>query len=244
MTNYCNPYPLYYFFFSIFLGCTSFPPDLPLNNFYCDILHLYNIVIPIIGSVTSVNLKKSGKASRNNDMKNNTRHGVLISFAVVSGLLVFGSSYFSWLNLFSSDLTFIAGSSSTVFAVNLIPLFWPTNNFFNKSYSTTDNLKKMKITNSVCSTDLQATGEAAKVRSTSDRTYPSLTTTERQEAQRAKFCKYVIQDPMNSDYPITTAECLNPGRRQMTLLESIFPIGPYSRYFQLFHGTWNNFEKQ
>ena len=135
-------------FLSSFLGCSSFPPDLPLNNFYCDILHLYNIVIPIIGSVTSVNLKKSGKASRNNDMKNNTRHGVLISFAVVSGLLVFGSSYFSWLNLFSSDLTFIAGSSSTVFAVNLIPLLWPTNNFFNKSYSTTDNLKKMKITRS------------------------------------------------------------------------------------------------
>ena len=112
-------------------------------------------MIPIIGSVTSVNLKKSGKASRNNDMKNNTRHGVLISFAVVSGLLVFGSSYFSWLNLFSSDLTFIAGSSSTVFAVNLIPLLWPTNNFFNKSYSTTDNLKKMKITNSVCETNLK-----------------------------------------------------------------------------------------
>ena len=37
-------------------------------------------------------------------------------------------------------------------------------------------------------------GETAKVYSTSDRTYPSLTTTERQEAQRAKFCKYVIQD--------------------------------------------------
>ena len=46
----------------------------------------------------------------------------------------------------------------------------------------------------LCSTDLQATGEAAKVHSTSDRTYPSLTTTEGQEAQRAKFCKYVIQD--------------------------------------------------
>ena len=98
----------------------------------------------------------------------------------------------------------------------------------------------------LCSTDLQATGEAAKVHSTSDRTYPSLTTTERQEAQRAKFCKYVIQDTVNSDnYPITAAECLNPERRQMTLLESIFPIGPYSRYFQLFHGTWNkHFEKQ
>ena len=27
-----------------------------LNNFYCDILHIYNIVIPIINSVTSVNL--------------------------------------------------------------------------------------------------------------------------------------------------------------------------------------------
>ena len=34
-----------------------------LNNFYCDILHLYNIVIPIINSVTSVNLKKPGMAS-------------------------------------------------------------------------------------------------------------------------------------------------------------------------------------
>ena len=69
--------------------------------------------------------------------------------------MVYGSSYFSWLNLFSSDLTFIAGSSSTVFAVNLIPLLWPTNNFFNKSYSTTDNFKKMKITNSVCETNLK-----------------------------------------------------------------------------------------
>ena len=31
-----------------------------LNNFYYDILHLYNIVIPIINSVTSVKLKKAG----------------------------------------------------------------------------------------------------------------------------------------------------------------------------------------
>ena len=35
-----------------------------LNNFYCNILHLYNIVIPIINSATSVNLKKTGMASR------------------------------------------------------------------------------------------------------------------------------------------------------------------------------------
>ena len=31
--------------------------------FYCDVLHLYNIVIPILNSVTSVNLKKAGMAS-------------------------------------------------------------------------------------------------------------------------------------------------------------------------------------
>ena len=31
-----------------------------LNNFYFDILHLYNIVIPIRNSVTSVKLKKTG----------------------------------------------------------------------------------------------------------------------------------------------------------------------------------------
>ena len=35
-----------------------------LNIFLCDILHLYNVVIPIINSVTSVNLKKASMASR------------------------------------------------------------------------------------------------------------------------------------------------------------------------------------
>ena len=47
------------------------PPPPPGFNFYCDILNLYNIVIPIINSV---NLKKAGMASRS---------VVLISFAVV-----------------------------------------------------------------------------------------------------------------------------------------------------------------
>ena len=42
------------------------------NNFYCDILHLYNIVFPVINSVTSVNLKKTGMASRN-ILMNHTR---------------------------------------------------------------------------------------------------------------------------------------------------------------------------
>ena len=60
-----------------------------LNNFYCDIFHLYNIVIPIVSSVTSVNLKKAGMASRNIVMKKK-QYVVLISFAVVFGLLVFG----------------------------------------------------------------------------------------------------------------------------------------------------------
>ena len=44
-----------------------------LNNFYCDIHHLYNIVILIIlNSVTSANLKKAGAASRKIVIKNNT----------------------------------------------------------------------------------------------------------------------------------------------------------------------------
>ena len=54
--------------FFLFLCCTSFPP-LPFKKIYCDILHLYDIVIPIINSVTSVNLKKAGTASRNIIMK-------------------------------------------------------------------------------------------------------------------------------------------------------------------------------
>ena len=40
-----------------------------LNNFYCYVLHLYNIFIFIINSVTSVNLKKAGMASQNIVMK-------------------------------------------------------------------------------------------------------------------------------------------------------------------------------
>ena len=50
---------LYYFSFSVFCVVRYFRLSL-LNNFYCDILHLYNIVIPIINLVTSINLKKAG----------------------------------------------------------------------------------------------------------------------------------------------------------------------------------------
>ena len=63
----CNQCP-YKFFFS-FLCCTSFPP-LSFKQFL--LRHSpssYNIVIPIINSVTSVNLKKGGMASRNIVMK-------------------------------------------------------------------------------------------------------------------------------------------------------------------------------
>ena len=50
------------FFFSFFLCCTSFTCLSLLNNYiYWDILHLYNIVIPVINSVTFVNLKKAGQ---------------------------------------------------------------------------------------------------------------------------------------------------------------------------------------
>ena len=58
MTNYCNPHT-YYFSFSVFCVVRYFRLSL-LNNFYCDILYLCNIVIPIINLVTSANLKKAG----------------------------------------------------------------------------------------------------------------------------------------------------------------------------------------
>ena len=42
---------------------------LPLPFKQMQVFHLYNIVIPIINSVTSVTLKKAGMASRNIVMK-------------------------------------------------------------------------------------------------------------------------------------------------------------------------------
>ena len=81
MTNYCNSY-LYRLLllllllvvvvvvvvFSFFFVVRHFRPSL-LNNFYCNIVRLYNIVIPLINPVTSVELKKAGVASRNIFMK-------------------------------------------------------------------------------------------------------------------------------------------------------------------------------
>ena len=58
---YCNQYPRY-FFFSSFFVVRHFRLSL-LNNFYCDNLH--NIVIHILNSLKSENLKKAGMASRN-----------------------------------------------------------------------------------------------------------------------------------------------------------------------------------
>ena len=64
---------LLFFLFAVFLCvcvCVARHFRLSLlNNFYCNILHLYNIVIPFVNSVTSVNLKKAVMASRNNVMK-------------------------------------------------------------------------------------------------------------------------------------------------------------------------------
>ena len=53
---------------------------------------MHNIVIPVINSGTSVNLKKADMASPNIVMKKKKHeiHVVLISFEVVFGLLVFG----------------------------------------------------------------------------------------------------------------------------------------------------------
>ena len=59
------------FYFPVFCVVRHFRLSL-LNNFYCDILHLYDIVIPVINSVTSVNLKKTGMASQN-ILMNHTR---------------------------------------------------------------------------------------------------------------------------------------------------------------------------
>ena len=53
------------------------------NNFYCDILHLYNIVIPIINSA------EEGWYGQPKYCCKKAMHVVLISFAVVSGLLLF-----------------------------------------------------------------------------------------------------------------------------------------------------------
>ena len=64
-----NPYPYYFFFSSFFFVVVRYFRYSLLNNFHCDFLHLYNIVIPIINSVTPVNLKKAGMASRNIVMK-------------------------------------------------------------------------------------------------------------------------------------------------------------------------------
>ena len=52
------------FFFSFFYVVRLLRLSL-LNNIPWDILHLYNIVTPIINSVTFVNLKKAGVTSRN-----------------------------------------------------------------------------------------------------------------------------------------------------------------------------------
>ena len=53
------------------------------NNFYCDILHLYNIVIPIINSA------EEGWYGQPKYCCKKAIHVVLLRFAVVSGLLVF-----------------------------------------------------------------------------------------------------------------------------------------------------------
>ena len=82
MTNYCNLYPYYYFFsFSIEI-VRHFHLSLS-NNFYCEILHLYNIVIPIINSA------EEGWYGQPKYCCKKAIHVVLISFAVVSGLLLF-----------------------------------------------------------------------------------------------------------------------------------------------------------
>ena len=86
MTNCCNLYP-YCFFLSSF--CVVRHVRLCfLNNFYCDILHRIQYCDSyVLSSVTSVNLKKAGMASRNIVLKKQYTL-FWISLAVVFGLLV------------------------------------------------------------------------------------------------------------------------------------------------------------
>ena len=74
--------------FSFLLLCyTSFTCLSLLNNYiYWDILHLYNIVIPVINSVTFVNLKRAGQVWLAETVLKKATH--VISFAEVFGLLV------------------------------------------------------------------------------------------------------------------------------------------------------------
>ena len=85
--NYCNPYP-YHIFFASFCFVRHFRLSL-LNNFYYDILHLYNIVF-LNHKFSNICKNEEGWYGQPKYCYEKTIHVVLISFAVVFGLLVFG----------------------------------------------------------------------------------------------------------------------------------------------------------
>ena len=88
VTNYGNPYP-YYFSFPVFCVVRHFCLSL-LSNFYCGILNLYNIVWSY-RKFSSICKPEEGWYGQPKYCYEKTIHVVLISFAVVFGLLVFDS---------------------------------------------------------------------------------------------------------------------------------------------------------
>ena len=99
-----NPYPYYFFFSSFFFVVVRYFRYSLLNNFHCDFLHLYNIVIPIINSVTPVNWRRLVWPAEILLWKNNPR----CSDQLCSSLWTcrFWFLIFGWLDLFW-DPTFI-----------------------------------------------------------------------------------------------------------------------------------------
>ena len=86
----CNvSFSSFFFSFPVFCFVRHFCLSL-LNNFYCDILHLYNFVIPTI-KFSNICKPEEGWYGQPKYCYEKTIHVVLISFAVVFGLLVFGS---------------------------------------------------------------------------------------------------------------------------------------------------------
>ena len=82
----CNLY--LYQFFCVFLFMLSFPP-LPFKQyFYCYILHLYSIAIPINNLITPVNLKKVWPAEISLTKVFNTRCFQMCSSLCTSRFLV------------------------------------------------------------------------------------------------------------------------------------------------------------
>ena len=122
MTNYSNLYPCYSFFFPIFFFlCVvrHFRRSL-LNNLYCDILHLYSIVIAI-HKFSNICKPEEGWYRQPKYCYEKTTHVVLNQLC--SSLWT--SRFWLIRSLQEIQRLQLAGSSSTVFKVNSVPLLYP-----------------------------------------------------------------------------------------------------------------------